>query len=64
MNALEAMVALLNSPLAQAGANASQYTDLVLNLKQVSNDEIMKALELQNQNYLEKIMERLERLEK
>lgn len=39
------------------GANISQFIDLGLNLKQVSNDELMKMLELQNNKYLETIIE-------
>ena len=51
-------------------ANILQVANYFENIQQTSNDEIMKALERQNQEYLEtaikqnkEIIERLERLE-
>ena len=36
------IISLLNSDLLNGVANASQIYDVVLNLKQVSNDELME----------------------
>ena len=51
-------------------SNVLQVVNYLENARQTSNDEIMKALEQQNQDYLEiairqnvEIIERLERLE-
>lgn len=60
----EALIAILNSPLAQAAANASQYTDLGLNVGQTSNDDLMRELQSQNTRYLDEILSRLDRLER
>lgn len=64
MNGVEALIALLNSPLAQAVANASQFTDLGLNVGQTSNDELMKALNHQDHDFFEEILARLDRIER
>ena len=52
-------------------ADILQVANYVLNITEVSNDDIMKALEEQNKRYLEiaiqqnkEIIERLERIEK
>lgn len=37
-------------------ANVFQVGSFLMNIKQLSNDDIMKALDLQNANYLEKIL--------
>lgn len=41
-------------------ANWSQMIDLGLNLSQTSNDELMKEIQKQNAEYLEKILENQE----
>lgn len=64
MNGLDFLVQLLTSPITQAAANASQFTDLALNTSQVSNDELMKALETQNSVYLQRILDQLQHLER
>lgn len=43
-------------------ANWSQLVDLGLNLSQSSNDEIMKEIQKQNTEYLEKIIENQEKI--
>ena len=54
--------ALLNSDVLNGIANASQIYDVALNLKQVSNDEIMKELESQDKIYLTKCIEQNEKI--
>lgn len=54
------ILSLLNSELFNGVANASQVYDVILNLKQVSNDELMKELENQNKKYLAKCIEQNE----
>ena len=51
---------VLNGDVVSGVANASQIYDLALNLKQVSNDELMKELELQDKLYLTKCIEQNE----
>jgi len=41
-------------------ANVLQILNYIENSKQSTNDEVMKALEHQNQTYLKKILEKLE----
>lgn len=50
------LVPFLNSDLINGIANGLQLVDVTLNVSQVSNDEIMKALEIQNKKYLELIV--------
>ena len=54
------IISLLNSDLLNGVANASQIYDVVLNLKQVSNDELMEELQNQNTIYLTKCIEQNE----
>lgn len=54
--------ALLNSDMLNGIANASQIYDVALNLKQVSNDEIMKELENQDKIFLTKCIEQNEKI--
>ena len=54
------VLSILNSELLNGIANGSQIYDVVLNLKQVSNDELMKELEHQNQEFLKKHVEQNE----
>ena len=51
---------VLSGDVVSGVANASQIYDLALNLKQVSNDELMKELELQDKLYLTKCIEQNE----
>lgn len=53
---------LLNSEVINGIANASQIYDVTLNLKQVSNDEIMQELENQDNLYLIKCIEQNEKI--
>lgn len=46
------VLSILNGELLNGIANGGQILDVVLNLTQVSNDQIMKALEIQNKKYL------------
>lgn len=50
------VLSILNGELLNGIANGGQILDVVLNLTQVSNDQIMKALEIQNKKYLEIIL--------
>ena len=54
------VLSILNSELLNGIANGSQIYDVILNLKQVSNDELMKELEYQNQEFLKKHLEQNE----
>ena len=52
----------LNSEALNGIANASQIYDVALNLKQVSNDEIMQELQNQDKIYLTKCIEQNEQI--
>lgn len=54
------ILSILNSDLLNGIANGSQIYDVVLNLKQVSNDELMKELQHQNKEFLIKHLEQNE----
>ena len=54
------ILTILNSDLFSGIANGSQIYDVVLNLKQVSNDELMKELQHQNQEFLTRHLEQNE----
>lgn len=56
------ILSLLNSDLFNGVANISQVYDVALNLKQVSNDEIMKELQNQDKFYLVKCIEQNEQI--
>lgn len=56
------ILSILNSDLLNGIANASQIYDVTLNLKQVSNDELMKELETQDNLYLKKCIEQNEEI--
>lgn len=43
-------------------ANVSQLLDLGLNFSQTSNDQLMKELQKQNKEYLEKIISNQEKI--
>ena len=53
---------LLNSDAFNGIANASQIYDVVLNLKQISNDELMKELQNQDEFYLKKCIDQNEKI--
>ena len=53
---------LLNSEVINGIANASQIYDVTLNLKQVSNDELMQELENQDKKYLTKCIQQNEEI--
>ena len=53
---------LLNSEVFNGIANASQIYDVSLNLKQVSNDEIMRELQNQDKLYLVKCIDQNEKI--
>ena len=56
------ILSFLNSDLLNGVANASQIYDVVLNLKQISNDELMKELENQDNLYLKKCIVQNEKI--
>lgn len=45
-------------------ANVLQIANFIMNVKETSNDEIMKMLEHQNRKYLDCILDRLDNIEK
>lgn len=45
-------------------ANVLQIANFIMNVKEISNDEIMKMLEKQNREYLDEILARLDKFEK
>lgn len=53
---------LLNSDVFNGIANAGQVCDIVLNLKQVSNDKIMQELENQDNLYLVRCIDQNEKI--
>ncbi len=63
MNALEALVALLNTPVVAGAANAGQLWNIVENLKQTELLEIMSRFDKQDNEILADIVARLERIE-
>lgn len=44
-------------------ANVLQIANFIMNVKEISNDEIMKMLEKQNREYLDEILARLDKFE-
>lgn len=52
----------LNGEVFNGLANASQIYDIALNLKQVSNDELMKKLQTQDDLYLKKCIDQNEEI--
>ena len=56
------ILSLLNSEMVGGIANASQIYDVFLNLKQVSNDELMQKLENQDRLYLIKCIKQNEQI--
>lgn len=52
----------LNSEFFNGLANASQIYDIALNLKQVSNDELMKELQTQDDLYFKKCIDQNEKI--
>lgn len=44
-------------------ANVLQIANFIMNVKETSNDEIMKMLEKQNREYLDEILARLDKFE-
>lgn len=44
-------------------ANVLQIANFIMNVKEASNDEIMKMLEKQNREYLDEILARLDKFE-